>query len=108
MSVISVKDIWKSVIRERAVIAGFLAAALQAVAVGELTKATAIPVLSGLILRFFVEPYKGEGDEADVSSGNNSDCSHGPAADPSIPPLPMPEELTGLFDDEEEGAVEDV
>lgn len=43
--------------RERAVLAGVAVAVLQAVAAGELTKATAVPVLGGIVLRFFVTPY---------------------------------------------------
>jgi len=45
------------VTRERAVLAGVAIAVLQAVAAGELTKATAVPVLAGIALRFFVTPY---------------------------------------------------
>ena len=51
------KNLFALVKRERAVIAGFLASVLTVISTGELTKATAIPVLSGLVLRFFVTPY---------------------------------------------------
>lgn len=43
--------------RERAVIAGIVAAAGQAWLDGELTKATAVPVLVGIALRFVVTPW---------------------------------------------------
>lgn len=45
------------VTRERAVLAGVAIAVLQAVAAGEFTRATAVPVLAGIVLRFFVTPY---------------------------------------------------
>lgn len=51
--------------RERAVLAGVAVALLQAAATGELTKATTLPVLAGIALRFFVTPYH-RGDTLDV------------------------------------------
>lgn len=43
--------------RERAVLAGLGLAILEAVQSGQITKATAVPVIAGIILRFFVTPY---------------------------------------------------
>lgn len=45
--------------RERAIIAGIAAAVGQAWLAGELTKATAVPVVVGIVLRFYVSPYDG-------------------------------------------------
>lgn len=49
--------LWRAVTRERAVICGLALAVLEAVSRGEITKATAVPVLAGIVLRFFVTPY---------------------------------------------------
>lgn len=45
------------ILNERAVICGALIALLQAVAAGQVTKETAVPVVAGIVLRFFVSPY---------------------------------------------------
>lgn len=57
--------LWKAITRERAVITGLLLAVLEAMSRGEITKATAVPVIAGIVLRFFVTPYH-RGDELDV------------------------------------------
>lgn len=49
--------LWRAVTRERAVIAGITLAVLEAAQRGEITKATAVPVIAGIVLRFFVTPY---------------------------------------------------
>lgn len=51
-------DLLARIGRERAVIAGIIVAVLEAAAAGEITKATAIPVIAGIILRFVVSPAK--------------------------------------------------
>lgn len=58
--------------RERAVLAGLGLAILEAVQSGQITKATAVPVIAGIVLRFFVTPYDrpavrapDHGDQAD-------------------------------------------
>lgn len=67
--------------RERAVLAGLALAVLEAYQAGGITKATAVPVIAGIVLRFFVSPYdrpalRGPefGDHADHS---NPDAFHG-------------------------------
>ena len=47
----------RAITRERAVITGIALAVLEAISRGEITKATAVPVIAGIILRFFVTPY---------------------------------------------------
>lgn len=59
------KPILTAIGRERAVLAGLALAILQAAAAGELTAETAVPVLAGIALRFFVTPYH-RGDTLDV------------------------------------------
>lgn len=49
--------LWHHITRERAVLAGLAIAVLDAVQAGEITKATAVPVIAGIVLRFFVAPY---------------------------------------------------
>jgi len=49
--------LWKAITRERAVITGLLLAVLEAMSRGEITEATAVPVIAGIVLRFFVSPY---------------------------------------------------
>lgn len=49
--------LWRAVTRERALIAGITLAVLEAAQRGEITKATAVPVIAGIVLRFFVTPY---------------------------------------------------
>lgn len=56
---------WRAITRERAVITGIALAVLEAISRGEITKATAVPVIAGIVLRFFVTPYH-RGDELDV------------------------------------------
>lgn len=51
--------------RERAVLAGVALAVLEAYQAGEITGATAVPVIAGIVLRFFVTPYD-RGDRFDV------------------------------------------
>lgn len=48
---------WRAITRERAVITGIALAVLEAISRGEITKATAVPVIAGIVLRFFVSPY---------------------------------------------------
>jgi len=52
-----VARLWRAITRERAVITGIALAVLEAVSRGEITKATAVPVIAGIVLRFFVTPY---------------------------------------------------
>lgn len=62
----------KKLPRERAVIAGFVAAAGTSWLNGELTKATAVPVLVGIALRFVVTPWdspKAQRRRAEVEDG---------------------------------------
>lgn len=54
-----------TIARERAVLMGLALAVLEAAQRGEITKATAVPVIAGIVLRFFVTPYH-RGDELDV------------------------------------------
>ena len=49
--------LWNAITRERAVITGLRLAVLEAMSRGEITKATAVPVIAGIVLRFFVTPY---------------------------------------------------
>lgn len=49
--------LWHAVTRERAVLMGLALAVLEAAQRGEITKATAVPVIAGIVLRFFVTPY---------------------------------------------------
>lgn len=49
--------LWNAITRERAVITGIALAVLEAISRGEITKATAVPVIAGIVLRFFVSPY---------------------------------------------------
>ena len=49
--------LWRAVTRERAVLMGVALAVLEAAQRGEITKATAVPVIAGIVLRFFVSPY---------------------------------------------------
>lgn len=46
-----------TIARERAVLMGLALAVLEAAQRGEITKATAVPVIAGIVLRFFVSPY---------------------------------------------------
>lgn len=73
--------IWKAITRERAVIAGVVLAVLEAVSRGEITKSTAVPVIAGIVLRFFVTPYDRpalRGPEAgDHADHSNPDAFHG-------------------------------
>lgn len=57
--------LFHAISRERAVLAGVALAVLEAAQRGEITKATAVPVIAGIVLRFFVTPYH-RGDELDV------------------------------------------
>lgn len=57
--------LFHAVARERAVIFGLALAVLEAVQRGEVTKATAVPVIAGIVLRFLVSPYN-RGDQLDV------------------------------------------
>ena len=61
----TLSNLWHTITRERAVLAGLALAILEAVQRGEITKATAVPVLAGFVLRFFVSPYY-YGDHYDV------------------------------------------
>lgn len=69
-----------AILRERAVIAGIAIAALQAAANGEITRETAVPVLAGIILRFFVTPYDRAAirrpDRADHQAHGDPDTFH--------------------------------
>lgn len=47
----------KAAPRERAIIFGVAAAVGEAWLNGEVTKATAVPVIAGIVLRFLVSPY---------------------------------------------------
>lgn len=58
--------LWRAITRERAVLTGLALAILEAVERGEITKATAVPVIAGIVLRFFVTPY----DRGDAVSGD--------------------------------------
>ena len=49
--------LFHAISRERAVLAGVALAVLEAAQRGEITKATAVPVIAGIVLRFFVSPY---------------------------------------------------
>ena len=73
--------LWHAITRERAVLTGLALAVLEAYQAGQITKATAVPVIAGIVLRFFVTPYdrpalRGPelGDHADHS---NPDALHG-------------------------------
>lgn len=61
--------------RERAVLAGVAVAVLQATATGELTEATALPVLAGIALRSFVSPYDRPAARR-PSRGDHADHAH--------------------------------
>lgn len=50
--------LWRAVLRERAVLMGLALAVLEAAQSGQITRATAVPVLAGIVLRFFVTPYE--------------------------------------------------
>jgi hypothetical protein len=47
----------RAVLRERVVLMGLGLAILEAVNRGEITKATAVPVIAGIIVRFFTTPF---------------------------------------------------
>lgn len=47
----------RAILRERVVLMGLALAILEAVNRGEVTKATAVPVIAGIIVRFFTTPY---------------------------------------------------
>ena len=49
--------LWRAITRERAVLTGLALAVLEAYQAGQITKATAVPVIAGIVLRFFVTPY---------------------------------------------------
>lgn len=49
--------LFHAIARERAVLTGIALAVLEAYQAGEITKATAVPVIAGIVLRFFVTPY---------------------------------------------------
>ena len=49
--------LWHAITRERAVLTGLALAVLEAYQAGQITKATAVPVIAGIVLRFFVTPY---------------------------------------------------
>lgn len=49
--------LWHAIARERAVLTGLALAVLEAYQAGQITKATAVPVIAGIVLRFFVTPY---------------------------------------------------
>lgn len=49
--------LWHAIARERAVLTGLALAVLEAYQAGEITEATAVPVIAGIVLRFFVTPY---------------------------------------------------
>lgn len=67
-------DLLHAIGRERAVIAGFLIAVLEAVVAGEITKATAVPVIGGIALRFFVTPsYRHDDRDVDDPRGIAAD-----------------------------------
>ena len=57
--------LFHTIARERAVLMGLALAVLEAAQRGEITKATAVPVIAGIVLRFFVTPYH-RGDDLDV------------------------------------------
>lgn len=57
--------LWRAVTRERAVLMGLALAVLEAYQAGQITQATAVPVIAGIVLRFFVTPYH-PGDALDV------------------------------------------
>lgn len=62
--------LWRAITRERAVLTGLALAVLEAYQAGQITKATAVPVIAGIVLRFFVSPYDrarrpDRGDHAD-------------------------------------------
>lgn len=61
--------------RERAVLAGVAVAVLQAAAAGELTSETAVPVIAGIALRFFVSPYDRPASRR-PSRGDHADHAH--------------------------------
>lgn len=58
--------LWRAITRERAVLTGIALAILEAVSRGEVTKATAVPVIAGIVLRFFVTPSNEVPADADV------------------------------------------
>lgn len=84
------KPILTAIGRERAVLAGLALAILQAVANGEITRETAVPVIAGIVLRFFVSPA-GPGarplpatDEAQAGAAENTDSAPRTVAEAAI------------------------
>lgn len=53
----TLSNLWRAITRERAVLTGLALAILEAYQAGQITKATAVPVIAGIFLRFFVTPY---------------------------------------------------
>lgn len=82
--------LWRTITRERAVLAGFAVAVLEAVQAGEITKATAVPVIAGIVLRFFVSPYNRNAPDSGVFPEDDPARWEGddgqPHGDLSIPP----------------------
>lgn len=82
--------LWRVITRERAVLTGLALALLEAYQAGEITKATAVPVIAGIVLRFFVTPYHrnaadlGVYPEDDPARWEGDDGQ--PHGDLSIPP----------------------
>lgn len=63
--------LWHAITRERAVLTGLALAVIEAYQAGQITKATAVPVIAGIILRFFVTPY----DRPALRSPNTGDLA---------------------------------
>lgn len=82
--------LWHAITRERAVLTGLALAILEAVQAGQITKATAIPVIAGIVLRFFVTPYDRNAPDAGVYPEDDPARWEGddgqPHGDLSIPP----------------------
>lgn len=84
------KPVLTAITRERAIIFGLALAVLQAAANGEITRETAVPVIAGIALRFFVTPA-GPGarplpatDEAQAAAAENTDSAPRTVAEAAV------------------------
>lgn len=71
----AVATLGRRIARERAVLTGVAVAVLESVQAGEITKQTAVPVIAGIVLRFFVTPYDRPAARR-PSRGDHADHAH--------------------------------
>lgn len=103
--------LWRAITRERAVLTGLALAVLEAYQAGQITKATAVPVIAGIVLRFFVTPSNEVPTEDDllanlpphlqsvmIAQTDNRGPDHLEDFDPTVGELVLPQDPGSRID----------